>query len=312
LIFAAGATGAAAQDGARSGWRRHDDETEDEAVKEFAMQTSETWSKIEEVEVVDRPTAEFFNEEILARPRPVVLTGVMQEWRAVSAWTNNYLKAVIGETDVVVSVSARHTFNPCPEKAYGEINRPMKFGEYLALVETNDADRSGLYYKAGASLKGGLSRLTNDADFFHFFDRRRKILPWVWFSPRGTVTPLHRDPVQAHNFHALVRGSKRFVMFRPEDSPFLYPYSGRIPQFSQVDIDKPDLEKFPDLPKATPWQCVLKAGEIIYIPDSWWHQVYSLEESISINVWWLKTFFKKRWGSRPRRESAGRRSVGAA
>lgn len=60
---------------------------------------------------------------------------------------------------------------------------------------------------------------------------------------------------------------------------------------SQINIDKPDFDKFPDFPKAKFFECIIEAGEILFIPVFWWHQVYSLENlnndlNISVNFWY--------------------------
>jgi hypothetical protein len=30
------------------------------------------------------------------------------------------------------------------------------------------------------------------------------------------------------------------------------------------------------------------AGEVLYLPRYWWHQVRSLERSASVNLWWAE------------------------
>ena len=42
---------------------------------------------------------------------------------------------------------------------------------------------------------------------------------------------------------------------------------------SRVNCDSPDLEKFPKFSKAVCHHCVLKPGEMLFIPAFFWHQV---------------------------------------
>jgi Cupin-like domain len=74
--------------------------------------------------------------------------------------------------------------------------------------------------------------------------------------------------------------------------PDLYsgPYEGGpsgIPE-SVVDSSDPDLEKFPRFSKAlqdsqTAEVC---AGDMLYLPTNWWHNVRSEGLNISVNLWW--------------------------
>jgi lysine-specific demethylase 8 len=54
---------------------------------------------------------------------------------------------------------------------------------------------------------------------------------------------------------------------------------------SQVDLDNPDLSRFPLFASAEYSECVLRAGEMLYIPYKWWHYVRSLEVSFSVSFW---------------------------
>ena len=37
----------------------------------------------------------------------------------------------------------------------------------------------------------------------------------------------------------------------------------------QVDFDEPDLERFPNFPDCEGYECIVKAGEVLYIPMYW-------------------------------------------
>jgi hypothetical protein len=54
--------------------------------------------------------------------------------------------------------------------------------------------------------------------------------------------------------------------------------------FSQVsDIDDPavDLGRFPRLADARAYEVLLEPGEILFMPLAWWHQVKSLDFSVT-------------------------------
>ena len=44
--------------------------------------------------------------------------------------------------------------------------------------------------------------------------------------------------------------------------------------------------KFPDYNAVMFQECILKAGEMLYLPPKHWHYVRSLENSLSLSFWW--------------------------
>ncbi|XP_043919491.1 HSPB1-associated protein 1-like [Protopterus annectens] len=91
---------------------------------------------------------------------------------------------------------------------------------------------------------------------------------------------------------SLIPGSilrKRWHLFPPEDTSFLYPT--RIPYeessiFSKVNIANPDFKMFPEFIKARPHLVTLHPGQVLFIPRHWWHYVESLDPlTVSINSW---------------------------
>ncbi|EDO33170.1 predicted protein [Nematostella vectensis] len=94
----------------------------------------------------------------------------------------------------------------------------------------------------------------------------------------------HFDPDD--NFLIMVHGRKRVRLFGGRLSP-LYPNElgskGRTIQ-SQVNCDKPDLDKFPEFVNAVMYEFPLSSCKMLFFPAFWWHQVTSLEMSISINM----------------------------
>ena len=56
---------------------------------------------------------------------------------------------------------------------------------------------------------------------------------------------------------------------------------------SKVDLECVDSEMFPNFEKLDNyWECVLKEGEMLFIPKKYWHFVKSLATSFSISFWW--------------------------
>ena len=53
-------------------------------------------------------------------------------------------------------------------------------------------------------------------------------------------------------------------------------------------MENPDFDKFPLLNEARGQRIVLKAGEVLYIPEGHWHYVKSLSDlAISLSMWFV-------------------------
>ena len=112
----------------------------------------------------------------------------------------------------------------------------------------------------------------------------------LWMGTRGNVTPLHYD--RNHGLLAQISGRKELVLYSHEDTPCLYPhpsYSDRA-HTSRVDLRRMHEDSYADLfskfREAQPHTCILKPGELLYMPPFWWHDVTSLDNCISVTLPW--------------------------
>ncbi|XP_067843911.1 tRNA wybutosine-synthesizing protein 5 isoform X4 [Heptranchias perlo] len=96
-----------------------------------------------------------------------------------------------------------------------------------------------------------------------------------------------------------VTGRKRVVLFSPQDAPYLYLTGDKS---EVLDIDTPDLGKYPQFAKAQCYECQLDPGDVLYIPDPlwkiseplatilflalWFHNTVAKEFGVGVNVFW--------------------------
>ncbi|XP_074157497.1 HSPB1-associated protein 1 isoform X2 [Sminthopsis crassicaudata] len=110
----------------------------------------------------------------------------------------------------------------------------------------------------------------------------------LWIGSVGANTPCHLDSYGC-NLVFQVQGRKRWHLFPPEDTAFLYPT--RIPYeessvFSKVNVVNPDLKHFPQFLKAQRHMVTLYPGQVLFVPRHWWHYVESIDPiTVSINSW---------------------------
>ncbi|NXC89104.1 KDM8 protein, partial [Cercotrichas coryphoeus] len=225
------------------------------------------------------PSLEHFRDNYLIPQRPVVLEGVMDHWPCMKKWSVHYFCEVAGCRTVPVELGARYT----DEEWSQQLMTVSDFVSQYIMAENS------VGYLAQHQLFDQIPELKEDISIPDYCclgeGEEDDITINAWFGPGGTISPLHQDPQQ--NFLAQVFGRKYIRLCSPQDSENLYPHESQIlHNTSQVDVEDPDLVKFPNFTKAAFQSCILMPGQILFIPVKYWHYVRSLELSFSVSFWW--------------------------
>ncbi|KAJ7397546.1 Lysine-specific demethylase 8 [Pitangus sulphuratus] len=225
------------------------------------------------------PSLEHFRDNYLIPERPVVLEGVMDHWPCMKKWSVDYFCQVAGCRTVPVELGARYTDEEWSQQL-------MTVSDFISQYIM---DENSVGYLAQHQLFDQIPELKEDISIPDYCclgeGEEDDITINAWFGPGGTISPLHQDPQQ--NFLAQVLGRKYIRLYSPQDSENLYPHESQIlHNTSQVDVEEPDLVKFPNFTKAAFQSCILMPGQILFIPVKYWHYVRSLELSFSVSFWW--------------------------
>jgi hypothetical protein len=224
------------------------------------------------------PRSEFI-ESYVAGNRPVVITGLARDWPAMDRWCPQDLKQRFGQE--VVEIQGNRNADPHYERNKLAHRQHSRLGDFVDRVlaggPTND------YYMTANNelLRSPPFRpLLDDIGSLPDFCDRSQLgrMSSFWFGPAGTVTPLHHDTLML--LHTQVVGRKRWRFISPLETPNLYNYDG---VFSPIDVDHPDLSRYPDFAKVKMLDVVVEPGETVFLPLGWWHQVTSLDVSLSFS-----------------------------
>ena len=255
-------------------------------------------SVIREVDATRLPGPEAFRRDVLEPCRPVVLRGLVRAWPAVQRAAHSaqdleiylrefdnggHIEAFIGE-----SAQAGRYYYSDDLRGFNFERRRMTFADALRLiVATHDEPGSPTVYVGSVPVNDYLPGFTVH-HALPLLDPR--IAPRIWLG--------HVSKVSAHfdtfdNLACVIAGARRFKLFAPDAITGLYvgpidctmagqpvslaasspPDEARYPRFQDVNERALEVE--------------LGAGDAIYIPKLWWHQIDSTASFNGlINYWW--------------------------
>lgn len=242
------------------------------------------------VNYLDSPGAEEFKRGTRSGDRPAVISGVMTGWKACSSWSMAHFRQLAGDRPFRVSSSSSGVFSGDPSTGFANTFEMMQFNRFADHVI--DQAQTRKYYLQQASLRDEFAEVLPDIELPEFAGATSFDAINLWIGAAGNVTPLHFDV--SHNLLAQVSGAKKVTLYSPANTGFLYPFPREsvIPHMSRVDVEEPDLMAYPDFARARAIEVILEAGQMLFIPFTWWHHVRSLNDSISVNFWWKPDFLR--------------------
>jgi hypothetical protein len=104
------------------------------------------------------------------------------------------------------------------------------------------------------------------------------------FGMKGVIAENHFDG--SRNSIAVLGGSRRYILSHPDQclNLDLFPKGHPSARHSAVDWSNPDLEKYPNFVNALSNEVVLQAGDVLYLPQHWFHFIVSLSLNFQCNT----------------------------
>ncbi|MCB0447684.1 MAG: cupin-like domain-containing protein [Gelidibacter sp.] len=228
--------------------------------------------EINEVEAISHD--DFYNKHI-KKNKPVKITKNMAHWEATKLWSLDYFEK-IGKD--------KETYMYKGNIRQDDTN--WQFGAFQDyLNDIRDAANSKTdTYLGNMPIAKMFPELLNHVDFSLISNNTIRNSTSLWIGPPGTITGWHTDRL-ANNILALIEGRKLVFLVSPKESKKMYPSDKYEPgsRLSSVSMEKFDEAKYPMFKDATVYYTIIHPGEMLFIPQTWWHCVYGLDISISSN-----------------------------
>lgn len=205
---------------------------------------------------------------VLAEESPIIVAGEANAWPAATRWTWDMLRERYPDT----WVPARHGNDvDLYKRRMRALVDEILAGEAVYGIDWDfTADHPELGDDIPRSVLGEEDVLLEipEPDRTRFF--------WMYLGAAGTGSALHQDVLQTHAWLALIQGNKRWVQYAPDD--FTREEGKVFDAFGDGAIEEDERRG------RVRWTAEVGAGDVMFVPSLWWHQVENLTPTISITA----------------------------
>jgi len=232
--------------------------------------------QLQDIPRVKTITKEEFITHYFKPQKPVVIEQFIKDWPAYSKWNLDYMKTIAGDKIVPLyddrPVDYKDNFN--------EPHAKMKMSDYVDLLKREPTKYRIFLWNV---LKE-VPQLQSDFTFPDFGLKLMKGLPMLFFGGRDSYTFMHYDIDLANIFHFHFEGKKQIILFDQKQSKYLYKIPHSLITREDIDFSNPDLSKWPALQNAKGYITNLNHGEILYMPEGYWHFMKYLTPGFSMSL----------------------------
>eukprot|EP00938_MAST-03A_sp_MAST-3A-sp1_P002057 g2057.t1 len=244
-------------------------------------------------------------EQRIIGSEPCIVVGAIEDWPAFKKWDRNYLRSKLKSTEVSVNITPNGLGDAIldEDKFVMPMEKRMKFKDFMNEFEEKKDKRVLYLSHQNDSFRTQFKALKDDVpDSVHFATEAFGTKPDavnLWIGDERSVTSLHKDHYE--NMYAVISGEKHFTLLPPSDVFGLYERDFPSYQYANVksredyeimscdsstswipvDPKRPDLKRFPLYAYASPVECIVRPGEMLYLPAMWYHRVAQKDFTIA-------------------------------
>ncbi|XP_046584131.1 tRNA wybutosine-synthesizing protein 5-like [Haliotis rubra] len=241
--------------------------------------------------VIHNATKDIFLNDVYPKRKPVILRGI-DIGPCREKWSVDHLRKFGGDKEVKIHVSTtpqmdflkkNFVYRSLPFSTFVQRAAEERHSEFFLSEEEHyylralgDDPRKDI-----ADIHHQFPELAADIHLPEFYEPSKFYSSVFRIASPGVQLWTHYDVMD--NLLIQVNGRKRVVLFSPREVENLYLNGDKS---EVIDIDNPDLERFPKFPDAERHEGFLDPGDILFIPALWFHNVISLEFGVAVNVFW--------------------------
>jgi len=217
-----------------------------------------------------------FIQKYFKPQKPVVIERFIEDWPAYSKWNLDYMREIAGEKEVPLydDRPVKH------DEGFNEPHAKMKMADYVELLKSGPTKYRIFLWNV---LKE-VPQLQKDYTYPDFGLRLMKGLPMLFFGGEDSHTFMHYDIDLANIFHFHFEGKKQCILFSQDETKFLYKIPHSLITREDIDFANPDLEKWPVLKRAKGHIAQLEHGNVLYIPEGYWHHMKYITPGFSMSL----------------------------
>ncbi len=231
---------------------------------------------LQDIPRVKTITKEDFIEKYFKPQKPVVIERLIEGWPAYSKWNLEYMKQVAGHKTVPL-----YDDRPVDHKdGFNEPHAKMQMADYIDLLKAEPTKYRIFLWNV---LKE-VPELQHDFTFPDFGLRLMKGLPMLFFGGENSSTFMHYDIDLANIFHFHFEGKKEIILFPQSENRYLYKVPHALITHESIDFSNPDLNQWPALKNAKGFKTHLQHGEVLYMPEGYWHYMRYITPGFSMSL----------------------------
>ncbi len=231
---------------------------------------------LQEVKRVKTITKKDFIKNYFKPQIPVVIEKFIEDWPAYNKWSLEYMKEVAGDKTVPL-----YDDRPVDYKeGFNEPHATMKMHEYIDLLR-KEPTRYRIFLW---NILKEVPKLQNDFSYPDFGLKLMKGLPMLFFGGEDSYTFMHYDIDLANIFHFHFEGKKQCILFDQKQSKYLYKIPNSLITREDIDFSNPDFDKWPALQKAKGYVANLEHGNVLYMPEGYWHYMRYVTPGFSMSL----------------------------
>lgn len=232
--------------------------------------------ELKNIQTVESISKEVFLRDYVKKQKPLVIKKFAKRWSAYSKWNLDYIKSVAGDKVVPLYDDRPVDYN----EGFNEPHARMKMSDYVDLLQSKPTNYRIFLY----SLLKEVPKLRADFKFPDLGLRILKKIPLLFFGGTNSHTFMHYDLDLANILHFHFSGTKKCILFAPDQTRYLYKIPHSLITREDIDFIKPDYSQWPALKMAKGYETELEHGDMLYMPEGYWHYMKYITPGFSMSL----------------------------